>query len=210
MASSVGTPAQAAGPQEIASAADIQRMSTGLHGGGEQAASDESTPRLAIVGTGADGGLIERSIGSLLRVVREQLQLDVVFVGEFVNGHRVFRHVSSRPDAMKIAPGQGHPLDATLCKLVAEGRVPPLTRDLARTCREHGLPNFGCEGIAHIGVPVRFGDGSLYGVLCGFTRGPSTHLDERDVARLEMAAEATARLLAQAEGRDMAREAERY
>ena len=32
-----------------------------------------------------DSGMIEISIGSLLRVVREQLKLEVVFIGEFVD-----------------------------------------------------------------------------------------------------------------------------
>ena len=46
-------------------------------------------------------------------------------------------------------------------------------------------------------------NGTLYGMLCGFSFEACPHLDERDVRRLEMAAHATARLIAQAEGRDI-------
>jgi hypothetical protein len=52
---------------------------------------------------------------------------------------------------------------------------------------------------------VRFSDGSLYAVLCGFSFAPCDHLEERDVRRLEMAAAAAARLLAQAQGHDVDR-----
>jgi hypothetical protein len=40
-------------------------------------------------------------------------------------------------------------------------------------------------------------------VLCGFSFEPGTHLEERDVKRLEMAADAIAQLLAQAEGHEV-------
>ena len=59
---------------------------------------------------------------------------------------------------------------------------------------------------AHIGVPVRFTDGSLYGVLCGFSFEAREDLSERDVKRLEMAANAAGRFLAQADGQDVNRE----
>jgi len=42
-------------------------------------------------------------------------------------------------------------------------------------------------------------------VLCGFSFTACDHLDERDARRLEMAAGTAARLLAQAEGRDVDR-----
>ena len=61
-------------------------------------APDDWATRLAAVTADADlrdSVLIEVSIGSLLRVVREQLKLEVVFIGEFIDGARVFRHPSA-------------------------------------------------------------------------------------------------------------------
>ena len=55
------------------------------------------------------GSLTERSIGSLLRVIREQLNLEVVFVGQFVDGNRVFRQISSKSIDAIIRPGDSHP-----------------------------------------------------------------------------------------------------
>ena len=169
-------------------------------------APDDWVTRLAAVtadGDLRDSGLIEISIGSLLRVVREQLQLEVVFIGEFVDGARVFRHIASRTEDAVIKPGEGHPLDETICQRIADGRMPCLTADVASVRSDYGLPLYYEALGAHIGVPVRLADGTLYGMLCGFSFEACPHLDERDVRRLEMAAHATARLIAQAEGRNV-------
>jgi GAF domain-containing protein len=180
-------------------------MTTIFDGGSDHA--DRWGARIAAITADAvanpDAGLIERCIGSLLGVVREQLRLEVLFVGEFVNGNRVFRHVDAKSDPAIIRPGQFHPLDETICQRIIDGRMDGLVPDVTRVRIPKGLPDY-YEGMgAHIGVPVRFTDGSLYGVLCGFSFEPGTHLEERDLKRLEMAADAIARLLAQAEGREV-------
>ncbi|MDN8614088.1 GAF domain-containing protein [Variovorax ginsengisoli] len=167
--------------------------------------ADDGATRLTAVTADADlraSGLIEVSIGSLLRVVREQLKLEVVFIGEFVDGSRVFRHIASRTEDAVIKQGEGHPLDETICQRIVDGRMPCLTPDVASVRSDYGLPLYYEALGAHIGVPVRLSDGTLYGMLCGFSFAACPHLDQRDVRRLEMAAHATARLIAQAEGRD--------
>ncbi|MDM0109947.1 GAF domain-containing protein [Variovorax sp. J22R24] len=141
----------------------------------------------------------------LLRVVREQLKLEVVFVGEFVAGERVFRHISAQAKALVVKAGQSHPLDKTICQRIVDGRIPRLLRNVREERAHYELPEYYEVLGGHIGVPVRFEDGSLYGVLCGFSFTACDHLDERDVKRLEMAASAAARLLAQAEGHDVDR-----
>lgn len=152
---------------------------------------------------------LERSMSALLRVVREQLNLEVVFVGEFVGGERVFRHVSAKAPAPVIQIGQSHALDKTICQRIVDGRMPRLLKSARQERARYGLPEHYDVLGGHIGVPVRFSDGSLYGVLCGFSFTACDHLDERDVRRLEMAAGAAARLLAQAEGHDVDRTFER-
>jgi hypothetical protein len=159
--------------------------------------------RVASIAAGAStrpgSEIVERSIGSLLRIVREHLKLDVVFVGEFVDGHRVFRQISSSAREL-FQVGQSHPLEESVCQRIVDGRLPHLLHDLAGARMMYGMPEYFKNIGAHIGVPVRFADGTLYGVLCGFSREACPHLGERDVRRLEMAAAATARLLAQADG----------
>lgn len=149
--------------------------------------------------------LVERAIGGLLRVVREQLDLEVVFLGEFVEGKRVFRHIAAADLEAAIKVGEWALLDETVCQRIVDGRMPKVLESVARVREQYGLPPIFDGMGAHIGVPVRFTDGTLYGVLCGFSSQAREHLNERDVKRLEMAAASAARLLAQAAGHDVSR-----
>lgn len=148
---------------------------------------------------------VERMIGDLLKVVREELRLEVVFLGEFVDGRRIFRHVSAKqlPEGLEL--GGSHSLEETLCQRIVDGRMPSVLESVARVRASYGLSSAYDVLGAHIGVPVRFTDGSLYGVLCGFSFEAREDLSERDVKRLEMAANAAGRFLAQADGQDVNR-----
>jgi len=147
----------------------------------------------------ANVAFIERSIASLLRIVRDQLGLEVIFVGEFEKGRRVFRPGSSVTESSVIERVQSDPEQDSHCLRLVEGQM-------CTTLRSHGActscrPEDGMG--ADIRVPVRFEGGSLYGVLCGFSFGRSEQLSEREIRRLEMAATAAARLIAQAEGHEV-------
>ncbi|NDZ15908.1 hypothetical protein C7T35_33030 [Variovorax sp. WS11] len=146
---------------------------------------------------------VDRAIGNLLVVVRELLGLQVVFVSEFVDGRRVFRHIESQSSVLRIRRGQSAPLEQTICQRILDGRLPNLIQSVTSVREEQGLPaNF--EGMGtHIGVPVRMADGRVYGMLCGFNVEGESDLDERDVRRLELAASSAARLLARADGREV-------
>ncbi|HJS02113.1 MAG TPA: GAF domain-containing protein [Variovorax sp.] len=146
---------------------------------------------------------VDRAIGDLLVIVREQLGLQVVFVSEFVDGRRVFRHIESQSNALRIQRGQSAPLEHTICQRILDGRLPHLIQSVTSVREEQGLPaSFDGMG-THIGVPVRMADGRIYGMLCGFNIEGETELDERDVKRLELAASSAARLLARADGREV-------
>lgn len=146
---------------------------------------------------------VQRAIGELLSLVRDLLELEVVFVSEVVDGRRVFRYIDSQDGTATIQPGQSAPLEKTICQRILDGRMPNVVRDVNAVREAQGLPRT-FEGMGtHIGVPVRMADGRLYGMLCGFNMsGGLTELDERDVRRLEVAAGAAARLLASADGRE--------
>ena len=147
--------------------------------------------------------LVERSVGDMLNLIRETLELEVVFVGEFVNDQRVFRHVSQSEGMTLIEVGGGHPLDASLCWHIANGRFPPVVCNVREVVDAYELPPMYEQLGGHVGVPVRLADGRLYGSLCGLSLHACPHLQAQDVKRMEIAAQAIARLLAQAEGRDV-------
>ncbi|MBS0341907.1 MAG: GAF domain-containing protein [Proteobacteria bacterium] len=147
--------------------------------------------------------IVERSVGNMLDLIRETLELDVVFVGEFVADQRVFRHVSKDESMTLIEVGGAHPLDVSLCWRIANGRFPSLVCNVREVVDEYELPPIYQKIGGHVGVPVRLADGRLYGSLCGASLKPCPHLQAQDVKRMEIAAHAIARLLAQAEGRDV-------
>jgi GAF domain-containing protein len=162
---------------------------------------DESLERhLSTITADGGGSYVQNAMASLLRLVRDQLDLEAVFVGEIVGDERVFRYISSAREPALIAPGQSHRLDYTLCQRIVDGRMPAIVGDVSAVRVEHGLPDMYEVMGGHVGVPVRLPDGRLYGVLCGFCLHSRHDLDEREVRRLHVAARAAARLLAQAEG----------
>jgi hypothetical protein len=155
---------------------------------------------LAKGGPDCAGPLVESTLVSLLELIREQLKLDVMFVSEFADGRRVFRHVATAPDKAIIRPGDSHAMEDSICVQVIDGRVPKMVRDLRVLRTRQSLPDVTRPIGAHISVPVRMPDGSIFGTLCGFAIERSVDLSERDLRRMEVAAQATARLLAQAAG----------
>jgi len=146
----------------------------------------------------SEGPLVTQALSSLLELIREQLGLDVMFVSEFSEGRRVFRHVATDPEMAVIRVGDSHAMEDSVCQRVIDGRVPKLVHDL-RVLRTRQPLHDSTKPIGtHISVPVMLPDGSIYGTLCGFTIERCADLSERDVRRMEVAAQATARLLAQA------------
>ena len=145
--------------------------------------SESATERLQLAAITADGGpglgasLVERSVSDLLRVVRDVLDLEVIFIGAIVEEERRFHRLpaSAHRSLSEVSNAGGLGLDLE--------RVPV------------GGP---------ILVPVQFEDGSLYGMLCGFGPDPRQTRDTQRLKRLEIAAQSTARLLAQADGHDIA------
>jgi GAF domain-containing protein len=146
---------------------------------------------------------VSRSIRELLQLVREQMSLDIVFVGEIVKDRRVFRYIDSGVKPARITEGDSNPLDQTLCQRILDGRVPPLIPDVSTLVGSQGLPANFLDVGTYIGVPVRLRDGTVYGFLCGYNLlGRCSDLDSRDVKRMEIAANVAARMLERAHGSD--------
>ena len=160
--------------------------------------SDSGGPALRTLD--CDGPLVGQALSSMLELIREQLGMDVFFVSEFVDGRRVFRHVATAPAMGVIHVGGSHAMEDSICQQVLDGRVPNLAHDLRVLRTRQPLPEVTKPIGTHISVPVVMPDGRIYGTLCGFAIERTVDLGERDVRRLEVAAQATARVLAQAAG----------
>ena len=130
--------------------------------------------------------------------------MELTFLSEF-RGDRRSCTSSTAPASRSTWPRGEHPAGERLLARVARGTLPsaverrradPLARDLDLT---------GDAGVgAYIGVPVRLADGTLYGSLCGLSRGRAD-LHERDVRFLQVLAAIIADELSLNRERDAAR-----
>lgn len=140
------------------------------------------------------------AMSQLLHLIREELEMDVAFVSEFVDGQRVLRHVDTGPGAEMVVAGLSHPAEDTLCQRVLDGRLPQLVSDLPALRKTMPLPDMPIAIGAHMSARVQRQDGRVYGMLCCFSFDPDPRLGERHLRRLEMSAKLAGRLLDEAEG----------
>ncbi|OUM01884.1 GAF domain-containing protein [Variovorax sp. JS1663] len=146
--------------------------------------------------------LIDSSVGEVLRLLREHLQMDVAFVSEFCDGRRVFRRVDARPQARVIEAGQSSSLEESFCQRVVDGRLPQLIHDVAALPSASELPPTPFPVGAHLSTPIVLDDGRVYGTICCFSFAPNEQLTQRDLKKLEMSAQLTAKKINERRARD--------
>lgn len=144
--------------------------------------SDETTPT---------GALMAR----LLRAVRDHLDLDVAFIGQFVDDERILRFVDSVPAVSAPAVLESHPTSETYCGLIAEGRLPELLPDGSEHPASAKLAVTTEFDIgSYVGVPIKFSDGRTYGTFCCYSNEVK-QLRPQDVQVVRLMAEIAAEYL---------------
>lgn len=136
--------------------------------------------------------LLDDSVSELLHNMRQRMEMDVVFVSEFVDGQRMFRYVDAAPGAPELAAGEFSPAEESVCQRVVEGRVPELVRDLAKVPRKD-LPDIPFQIGAHLSTPIVLADRRVYGTLCCFSAAPRPELVQAHLDKLKMCATLVAR-----------------
>ena len=149
---------------------------------------------LLVATSDASDELLDKSISDVLRLLRERMKMDVVFVSEFTDGQRVFRHVSQAPDSPVIGEGGSEPLERSWCQRVVDGRLPQFIADASAHPASAGLLKSVPFPIGtHISTPIVMDNGDIYGTLCCFSFHPLDQPNADDLKKLEF----TARLAAQ-------------
>lgn len=145
--------------------------------------------------------LLDDSVSELLHAMRLRMQMDVVFVSEFVDGRRMFRHVDAAEGAAGIEAGGSSPAEESVCQRIVEGRVPELVRNLSALPPEQ-LPPLPFPIGAHLSTPIVLQDKRVYGTLCCFSAAPRPDLVQADLDKLRLCATLVARKiqLSQARG----------
>jgi EAL domain-containing protein (putative c-di-GMP-specific phosphodiesterase class I) len=96
------------------------------------------------------------------------------------------RAVDGDAASFGIHVGSGLPLEDTYSARIVDGDLPGLVRDARSDPRAAALPMTDAADIgAYLGVPVRLGDGQLYGMVTCLAHAPQPGLGERDLAFVE-------------------------
>lgn len=150
---------------------------------------------LVATADGADEA-IDASVGEVLRLIRDRLHMDVVFVSEFVDGQRILRRVEQSAGTQVLRDGQVTPLEETWCQRVVDGRIPPYVAEASRHPATSALPGADRVG-THLTTPIVLRDGSVYGTLCCFSLRPGVQAREQDLRHLQLTAQLTAQKIDQ-------------
>ena len=138
---------------------------------------------------------VDARVQEVLKLLREKLDMDVVFVSRFEHGRRTILRVEHRPGWTVITPGQSDPLEESWCQRVVDGRLPGFVQDALPHIRAGTLPAPTFPVGTHLSTPVSANDGSTFGTLCCFSFQPRPGVGGQDFRRLQYAAQLlTARL----------------
>lgn len=147
-------------------------------------------------GVAGSTGNTAEILQKLLCAVRSHLGMEAAFVSKFEHGQRVFEVVDSAPGACTLPVGGSDPLEESFCQRVADGRLPELicnAQELPAALELAATQAFPVG--AHLSVPLRLGDGSVYGTFCCFSRCPDYSLNARDNALMRTFAEIASSLI---------------
>jgi EAL domain-containing protein (putative c-di-GMP-specific phosphodiesterase class I) len=133
----------------------------------------------------------DHQVARLLRTARRKLDLSVAFLSRIDETTRTMQVVDSElPD---VHAGYSGPRDSGFCLAVVEGRLPqvmPDARDVPEAVRLHPADLPQIRG--HVSVPVVLSDGAVYGTFCAFGLTTDPEVFPRDLALMEVLADAAA------------------
>jgi EAL domain-containing protein (putative c-di-GMP-specific phosphodiesterase class I) len=134
-------------------------------------------------------GTLERAV----RAIRTHLGLDVAYASEFVGDTMVLREVDAPGLEQMAHKGAAFPLDAVYCRDILAGRLPELIPDTAAEPIALAKPITAALPIgAHLSVPIRLRDGTVYGMFCCIGFQPNPSLNGRDLQMMKAFAELAA------------------
>lgn len=137
-------------------------------------------------------------LDQLLKATRIHMGMDIAFISQFEGRRRVFRHVDKSAGLEPVNVGESDPLDETYCQKVVEGQLPELihnAQELSEACK---LPVTEQLGVgAHLSVPIRLSDHSVFGTFCCFSFQVNRTMNERDVSLVRTFANIASELIEQ-------------
>lgn len=121
------------------------------------------------------------AIDRILDAVRQHLGMDVAFASRYVDGRREFTNIRAAIP-VPAAPGDFEPQEDTACFRIVQGRLPELMHDAGQYPAAADLAIVAALPVgAHLNVPLRLSDGTLYGSFCCLSQKPDATLTARDL-----------------------------
>ncbi len=138
------------------------------------AALEVKVSELLIATPAMSDPLLDPAVGQVLKLLRDQHGMDAAFACEMIGGQRISPR-RQPTDRAQFIDEQDEPLEQAFCTQVLSAKVPA-----------------GC----YLSAPVMLcAGGGYYGTLYSFSFNPDPAIEARDVKKLEMAAQLTARLI---------------
>ena len=148
---------------------------------------------LLVATADASDELLDQSISEVLRLLRDRMKMDVVFVSEFTGGQRVMRYVETSPGGPAVAVGDADLLEVSWCQRVVDGRLPEFIPDARQLpASAELLKKLPFPIGTHISTPIVLRDGEVYGTLCTFSMAPKDNPDPNHLKVLRYTAKLAA------------------
>lgn len=136
----------------------------------------------------------EQQVARLLATARQKLDLSVAFLSRIDESARTLQVVDSA--IPEFSAGQSGPRDSGFCLAVTEGRLPQVMPDAREVPEAVLLLPAGLPPIrAHVSVPVVLSDGAVYGTFCAIGLATDPEVSPRDLALMEVLADAAATVI---------------
>lgn len=146
----------------------------------------KGTEQLLKIPSKIEGDFLQNTLSAL----RRHLDMDVAFISHIHDGIREFKVVDSKDLNPPIAVGDSGPLEEGYCQRVIDGRLPEIINDAFELPEAMSLPVTAMLPVrAHMSVPIRLADGSVYGTFCCFSYRPNQTLNERDISVMHVFAD---------------------
>lgn len=134
------------------------------------------------------------NITRALQLIRKHLDMNVAFISEFIGDWRYMHYVDAGRGSAPISAGDQISLQDGYCRQIVEGRLPELIVDTAEIPEAMAIADTREIPIgAHMSVPLRLADGTLFGTFCCFNFTARRDLRERDLASLRKVADEVAK-----------------
>ncbi|ATN36202.1 hypothetical protein ACO34A_20650 [Rhizobium sp. ACO-34A] len=124
----------------------------------------------------------DERINNILATARNCLGMEIGFIAEFAGSRRFFRYVDTAMQDAALRVGDWLPMDEGYCRQIIDGELPELIPDTALLPEAQAIAATHAFPIgSHMSVPIRLGDGRLYGTFCCFSTRPDSTLNKRDL-----------------------------